>query len=356
LTLALEGPAAEVLKDFDDTTETAYEDPWKRIEHRFGEVDESREAQRKFGNRRQTESESLQEYEQALRTLYKQGWPSATTEIRDAALKRRFEDGLASPELSQYLRLHHRKSNFGETVEQARLYIATVEGAKTKKAVRFLAEAEEDEEGQSAILNHLRVLEKKLDQMERDRSRPKSPEKTPRGPRQASRSPSPLTGNRQSGNTPPARRFGQNPGRTWMAPSPPPTRSFFNRNQTPPRGRGQGCWTCGKLGCHSLLHERNDVPPARQVRPVVPPLMGTSPRPVSPPNPASPRPRRRSGCHVCGRFGCHTVFHDDGFSSDREDRGFPPLPVSPVPAECRGQQQGNDSRNPSSGTRAPQNQ
>jgi len=90
LTLALEGPAAEVLKDFDDSTETAYEDLWKRIEHRFGDVDEGREAQRKFGNRRQTDSESLQEYEQALRTLYKQGWPSATPETRDAALKRSF--------------------------------------------------------------------------------------------------------------------------------------------------------------------------------------------------------------------------------------------------------------------------
>jgi len=90
LTLALESPAAEVLKDFDDSTETAYEDLWKRIEHRFGDVDEGREAQRKFGNRRQTDSESLQEYEQALRTLYKQGWPSATPETRDAALKRSF--------------------------------------------------------------------------------------------------------------------------------------------------------------------------------------------------------------------------------------------------------------------------
>jgi len=36
LTLALEGPAAEVLKDFDDSTETAYEYLWNRIEHRFG--------------------------------------------------------------------------------------------------------------------------------------------------------------------------------------------------------------------------------------------------------------------------------------------------------------------------------
>ena len=58
-----------MLKDFDDSTSTAYEDLWKRIEHRFGEVDEGREAQRKFSNRRQTDSESLQEYEQALRTV-----------------------------------------------------------------------------------------------------------------------------------------------------------------------------------------------------------------------------------------------------------------------------------------------
>ena len=121
LTLALVGPAEEVLKDFDDSTETAYEDLWKRIEHRFGDVDEGREAERKFGNKRQTDSESLQEYEQALRSLYKQGWPSATDEIRDAALKRKFEDGVASSELSQYIRLHHRKLNFGETVKQARL-------------------------------------------------------------------------------------------------------------------------------------------------------------------------------------------------------------------------------------------
>ena len=48
LTLALEGPAAEVLKDFDDSTATAYDDLWKRIERRFGDVDEGREAQRKF--------------------------------------------------------------------------------------------------------------------------------------------------------------------------------------------------------------------------------------------------------------------------------------------------------------------
>ena len=84
------------------------------------------------------QTQSLQEYEQALRTLYKQGWPTATSETRDAALKRKFEDGVASPELSQYL-LHHRKLNFEETVEQARLYTSIVEGTKGKKSVRFIA-------------------------------------------------------------------------------------------------------------------------------------------------------------------------------------------------------------------------
>ena len=41
------------------------------------------------------------------------------------------------------------------------MYAATVEGTKTKKAVRFLAETEDDIDGQTAILNHLKILEKK---------------------------------------------------------------------------------------------------------------------------------------------------------------------------------------------------
>ena len=87
-------------------------------------------------------------------------WPTATSETRDAALKRKFEDEVASPELSQYLQLHHRKLNFEETVEQARLYTSTVEGTKAKKSVRFIAETDDDADGQTVILNHLRVLEK----------------------------------------------------------------------------------------------------------------------------------------------------------------------------------------------------
>jgi len=42
---------------------------------------------RRFDARRQNDSETLVEYEQALRMLHGEGWPTATIEQRDAALK-----------------------------------------------------------------------------------------------------------------------------------------------------------------------------------------------------------------------------------------------------------------------------
>jgi len=62
---------------------------------------------RRFDSRRQEENETIPDFEQALRTL-----PAATPEQRDAALKRRFEDGLISTEMIQFLRLHAREPRF----------------------------------------------------------------------------------------------------------------------------------------------------------------------------------------------------------------------------------------------------
>jgi len=42
LTLSLEGPTAEVLRDFDDSSPSALDDLWKRLNHCFGHVDEAR--------------------------------------------------------------------------------------------------------------------------------------------------------------------------------------------------------------------------------------------------------------------------------------------------------------------------
>jgi len=74
LTLALEGPSAEVLRDFDETSPTALTNLWARLEHRFGEIDKAREAMRRFVARRQSDTKSVVEFEQALRVLYREAW------------------------------------------------------------------------------------------------------------------------------------------------------------------------------------------------------------------------------------------------------------------------------------------
>jgi len=154
LMLSLEGAAAEVLRDFDDRQPTAVDDLWQRLAHRFGGVDEMREAMREFDARRQSDTESLVEFEQAFRSLYKVAWPTASSETRDAALKIRFEEGLLSPELTQYLRLHCRDLTFEQTVEKARIYHSTTDGTKPKKAIRFVTEPDADLN--VLLINHLK--------------------------------------------------------------------------------------------------------------------------------------------------------------------------------------------------------
>ena len=48
------------------------------MKRRFGDVDNEREAQRKFKNCKQSEHQTIAEFEQTLRLFYKLGWPSAT--------------------------------------------------------------------------------------------------------------------------------------------------------------------------------------------------------------------------------------------------------------------------------------
>ena len=72
LTLALEGPAADVLKDVDELAPNAYDQIWQQIGRRFGHTDAPRDAMRRFDNRRQMDNESLQEFELALRLLHRE--------------------------------------------------------------------------------------------------------------------------------------------------------------------------------------------------------------------------------------------------------------------------------------------
>jgi len=138
LALALKGPASEVLRDLDTSQPQAYNVIWESLAHRFGSLDGVREAMRRFDSRRQEDNETIPDFEQALRTLHREAWPTATLEQRDAALKRRFEDGLSSTEMIQFLRLHARDLVFQATVVKARQFADATGQSKPKKRVNFI--------------------------------------------------------------------------------------------------------------------------------------------------------------------------------------------------------------------------
>jgi len=136
--LALEGPASEVLRDLDTSQPQAYSLIWEAVARRFGSLDGAREAMRRFDSRRQKENETIPDFEQALRILHREAWPAATPEQRDADLKRRFEDGLISTEMIQFLRLHARDLDFHATVIKARQFAEATGQSKPKKRVNFI--------------------------------------------------------------------------------------------------------------------------------------------------------------------------------------------------------------------------
>jgi len=122
LALALEGPASEVLRDLDTSQPQAYNVIWESLARSFGSLDGAREDMRRFDSRRQEDNETIPDFEEALRTLHKEAWPTATPEQRNAALKRRFEDGWSSTEMIQFLRLHSRDLDFQTRVITSRQF------------------------------------------------------------------------------------------------------------------------------------------------------------------------------------------------------------------------------------------
>ena len=99
--MALEGPAAEILKDVNEASPTAYDEIWSLLARQFGQTDAPRDAMHRFDNRLQLHNETLPEYEQTLRVLHREAWPSATSGQRDSNLKRRFEDQSVTQSVNQ---------------------------------------------------------------------------------------------------------------------------------------------------------------------------------------------------------------------------------------------------------------
>ena len=144
LALALEGPALECLREIKEDESGAYERLWKVLARRFGYLDEPERAMRRFDARKQLDGESVAEYEQALRTFYREAWPQTDETTKNAALKRRFEEGVSSPDMLQFLRLHARQDNFLQTVAKARRFAEAQEAAKPKKSVRIIEDKEKN--------------------------------------------------------------------------------------------------------------------------------------------------------------------------------------------------------------------
>jgi len=144
LALALEGPALECLREVKEDEDEAYEKIWRILARRFGHLDEPERAMRKFDARKQLDGETVAEFEQALRTLYREALPKADEESKDSALKRKFEEGLSSPDIIQFLRLHARADDFHQTVAKARRFAEAQEAARPKKAARIVESIDKD--------------------------------------------------------------------------------------------------------------------------------------------------------------------------------------------------------------------
>jgi len=120
LTIALEGPAAEILRDIDENAPDAWDHIWEALRRRFGHINDQRETMYRFDSCKQTDEMSIQEFETKLRMLYAEAWPHASPQQRESDMKRRFEDSLQQAEMRQFLRLHAQTDSFEATVAKAR--------------------------------------------------------------------------------------------------------------------------------------------------------------------------------------------------------------------------------------------
>jgi len=122
LLIAMEGAAAETVRGLTADKDEDYDFIWENLARRFGHIDEPERAKRPFDNKKQLESETIEVFEQGLRTVFREAWPTGDPKSKenDSMLLRRFIDGLFDPALQQFLRLHARTDDFVTTVGKAR--------------------------------------------------------------------------------------------------------------------------------------------------------------------------------------------------------------------------------------------
>jgi len=263
---------------------------------------------RKFEQRRQSDSESVVEFQQTLRSLYRLAWPNASAEQKEVALKTRFEDGLINQDMQQYLRLHAMGDTFANTVQKARRFAATIDVPKSRKFVRISTPASHEV---VQLIQDDTSLNKRLDNIEKIMKCIQATAQENKSAQSACVSTKPQRQSQPSRNT----GAGQNNARRQFVqpfnanvqqprqPVEPNTNvqsgtfNFFPRGpqrqnlvragtensggiySQRPRGL---CWICQRPGCHSRFHDTQTPPP---------------------------RARTPDLCWTCGRQGCRSWYH-----------------------------------------------
>jgi len=99
LLIAMEGAAAETVRGLTAGKDEDYDLIWENLSRRFGHIDEPEGAKRRFDNKKQLESETIEVFEQGLRTVFRVAWPTGDPKSKenDSMLHCRFIDGLFNP-------------------------------------------------------------------------------------------------------------------------------------------------------------------------------------------------------------------------------------------------------------------
>jgi len=277
------------------------------------------ESMRKFEQRRQSDTESVVEFQQALRSLYRLAWPNATVEQKEVALKTRFEEGLINQEMQQYLRLHAMGDTFANTAQKARRFAATIDVPKSRKFVRISTPPSHEVvqliQEDTSLNKRMENIEKMIKSLQvtaqenkNAQSACNSVSEKPRRQLQPSRNTGVVQNKNLSGQNNGRRQFVQpfnanikQPRQTVETDTNLQSGRFDSFARGPqhqnlvraensggtysqsPLGLPPGlCWICQRPGSHSRFHEAPTPPP---------------------------RARTPDFCWTCGRQGCRRWYH-----------------------------------------------
>ena len=83
LLIAMEGAAAETVRGVTADKDEDYDLIWENLSGRFGRIDEPQRAKRRFDNKKQLESETIEVFEQGLRTVFHEAWPTGDPKSKE---------------------------------------------------------------------------------------------------------------------------------------------------------------------------------------------------------------------------------------------------------------------------------